>query len=254
MAKEQAIHPESVLDVPRVEPVEFERNFIKTVVCELRFPTLLELETQKPVNFQKALRKEYPLYEAKLNVSVELGGTTTSAHNHVMHSKDRGWAVSLRPSALGLETSRYTNFEEFEKRLKAVLNAARPFIDSNFFTRVGLRYVNAVPIEQGKVEGWVNSALVKPLTDGVFGTVDQALHEIRGRTATGKYSFRHGIPPRTQGPGEYLLDFDLYEEGVEDSRVLDLVKGLHVEAFAFFSWALGEKALKQLGTARKKGR
>ena len=44
--------------------VEFERNFIKAAVCELRFPTLLEFrKTKPPVQLQRELQKEYPYYE-----------------------------------------------------------------------------------------------------------------------------------------------------------------------------------------------
>ena len=42
----------TVLCVPAVEPLEFERNFVRLAVCELRFPTLLELENASPVAFQ----------------------------------------------------------------------------------------------------------------------------------------------------------------------------------------------------------
>ena len=49
--------------------VEFERNFIRTVVCELRFPTLLEIEQRDPVGLQHALRAEFPFYEKQHSVS-----------------------------------------------------------------------------------------------------------------------------------------------------------------------------------------
>lgn len=157
-------------------------------VCELRFPTLLELENQKPVGFQRALRKQYPLYEPKLDVSLELGGTATTAHNHVMRSKDRRWAVSLRPAAIGLETTHYTNFEELEKRLRDIMQVAPALIDSDFYTRVGLRYVNALPISQQGLDGWVNPSLVAPLVDGVLKSAEASRswkEEMSSATDTG---------------------------------------------------------------------
>lgn len=48
------------LNLPDVQEVEFEKTFIKTTVCELRFPTLLEFETKPPVQLQVAERSGQP--------------------------------------------------------------------------------------------------------------------------------------------------------------------------------------------------
>ena len=53
----------SFLTLPNVDRTRFEKNFIKTAVCELRFPALLEFETKPPVQLQKELRKDFPNYQ-----------------------------------------------------------------------------------------------------------------------------------------------------------------------------------------------
>jgi hypothetical protein len=59
-----------VLTLPSAERVRFEKNFIKTAVCELRFPALLELEANPPVQLQKALKKDFPHYERQQSVGL----------------------------------------------------------------------------------------------------------------------------------------------------------------------------------------
>ena len=66
------------LTVPAMGPAHFIRNFIDQAVCELRFPTLYELEGPKPpAKFALALRKEYPIQE--LVESVNLGSVQPGA-------------------------------------------------------------------------------------------------------------------------------------------------------------------------------
>src|SRR5438132_11542892 len=100
-----------------VQDVEFERNFIKTTVCELRFPTLLEFETNPPIQLQKALRKDYPHYEPVQSVSVG-PGVVDRETRYLFKSRKKDWTVSFRASAMALETSRHINFEEFSQRLE----------------------------------------------------------------------------------------------------------------------------------------
>lgn len=60
----------SILTLPEVGRAHFENNFIKTAVCELRFPALLEFETKPPVQLQKELRKDFPHYERLQSVNL----------------------------------------------------------------------------------------------------------------------------------------------------------------------------------------
>lgn len=49
----------AVLTLPDADRVEFERNYITTAVCELRFPILLEYETKKPVRYDDGVSWKY---------------------------------------------------------------------------------------------------------------------------------------------------------------------------------------------------
>ncbi|MGA0525557.1 TIGR04255 family protein, partial [Escherichia coli] len=62
-----------------------------------------------------------------------------------------------------LETARYGSFDEFEEQLQLVIAAAAATIDSDFFTRVGLRYVNVLPCQASSIDGWLNDQLAQPL-------------------------------------------------------------------------------------------
>jgi uncharacterized protein (TIGR04255 family) len=235
------------LSLPAVQEVEFERNFIKTAVCELRFPTLLEFETKPPVQLQKELRKEYPYYEPAQSVSVGPGGVDRETR-YLFKSRKKDWTVAFKASAIALETIHYINFAEFSQRLEKLFAKSRFLLDTDFFTRVGLRYINEIPIEDGELTGWVRDDLVGPLTQGVYGTIERLLQEVRGFTEKGRYTFRHGMVGSAQAKHEvYSLDFDFFEENVPFDSVLSMVAEFNQQHYRFFRWAIGPKALRLLG-------
>jgi uncharacterized protein (TIGR04255 family) len=57
--------------------------------------------------------------------------------------------------------------------------------------RIGLRYINTIPIEDGDLNGWINPALVSILTEGPWA-LQKCDTEVRGYTNVGNYTFRHG--------------------------------------------------------------
>jgi uncharacterized protein (TIGR04255 family) len=246
--------PKGTLNVPTADAAHYTKNFIRLATCELRFPTLLELEEHAPVAFSKAVRKEYPTYTRQTAVNVNPGGLAQAA-NHSFRSKNGRWTVTVRAAAISLETSDYDSFAEFEQRLGFVLHAAGSTIDTDFFTRVGLRYVNAVDFERATIRDWVNPSLVGALGEGVFGDVDEHWQRVRGLTDVGGYIFQHGLAIQ---PGstkcEYVLDFDLYKEEVPVAETVPVVRKLHALEFSLFRWSLGEKALAKLGPSDLKGK
>ena len=233
-----------ILNVPPAGPAHYPRNFIRQAVCELRFPTIFEIEDQRPpASFWKVVRKDFPVHDVLKNVNLGLA-SIAQANAHQFRSKQSRWTVVLRTSAITLETSRYDSFEEFERQLSTVVEAAKQTIDSDFFTRVGLRYINMLPCAPGEVDGWVNPSLIGPLAQGVYGDVEEHAQQVRGSTDCGGYFFQHGIGADGGPSGRkgYILDFDFYREEVGVEEAMATVRRLHDLEFCMFTWALGDKA------------
>lgn len=240
-----------VLTLPKVERAEYERNFVKNAVCELRFPTLLELESRPPDALQKALRKEYPLYErahALTGFTVGVAGAERQTQlQHQLKSKDKKWTVLFRSSSVALESTAYRGFDDFMVRLTWVLRAVRPIIDSDFFTRIGLRYINALPFSEVDFDGWVNPALAGTLVSGPFGEVSAFWQQAQGPAERGWFSFRHGLPEAEGPKREYILDFDFYDENIDVAEAEAAINALHEQSYRFFCWAVGPKTIAAMG-------
>jgi uncharacterized protein (TIGR04255 family) len=240
------------LSVPAVPQAHYSKNLIATAVCELRFPVMFELDDGRPSpDFARALRKDYPNYAFRKDIALGEGGM---AHvpGHAFSSKNKKWTIVLRNSALTLETSNYESYEDFESRLAVLIEASQKAIDSDFYTRVGLRYINLLPVNAPDVSGWVNPNLAGPLATGVYGDVLELWQRVRGRTDIGGYNFSHGVQQAAEGPSKYVLDIDFFrDDAVDLKETRSLVRKLHDQAFSLFVWTLGPKALSHLGPSTK---
>lgn len=235
-----------ILKLPEVTRAQFKKNFIKTAVCELRFPALLEFESKPPFQLQKELRKEFPHYDRQQAFNVT--NPEEKEVKHVLKSRKGDWWVAIKSYSIAVQTDRYTHFSEFSDKLKYVLDKSLPLLDTDFFTRVGLRYINEIHIEDGALVGWINDDLLAPIVHGIYGSVDRYIQEVRGSTKSGRFSFRHGMAGLEAGKKDiYQVDFDFYDENVQAEKVMPLAVEFNREAFRFFQWAIGPKARDRLG-------
>lgn len=233
----------------------FERNFIRTAVCELRFPTLFEIDgNEPPSSLARALRKEYPIYELQDDLNVTVSRVAKS-RAHLFMSKKSRWKVSLRASAISLETSHYDSYPQFRSRLGLIMEAAKETIDSDFFTRVGLRYINAVPFNGEDIGTWINPSLVGVLSNRpTYGDIRECFQRVNGATSFGSYLFQHGLERSESGKDHYVLDYDFFHEEVSVREAMDVVDRLHEEEYSMFSYALGERAKGYLGPSTLRDR
>ena len=247
-----------MLSVPSAERKHFRRNFIKQAVCELRFPVLYELEGPKPpAAFARALRKDYPnqgLQEG-LMLSMGVGAPPSRATSHVFRSKQNRWTINLQPSTLSIETNQYSSYEDFESRIAFLVDASKDIIDSEFYTRIGIRYINAFPFDPATIANWLNPDLAPALGKGVFGSVTEFGHRVRGFIPGGGFYLAHGIaaPPNENQTVSFLssgrtysVDLDFSAEDVELKDAMEVVRALHTREYDLFMWCLGPEAKKYL--------
>ena len=169
------------------------------------------------------------------------GSSLDRSTSHVFKSKRDQWTVNLRPSILSLETNNYHSFEDFESRIEGLVDACKSFIDSDFFTRIGVRYINVLPYDRSTVADWINPSLVSNLASGILGDPSEYAQQVRGRTSVGGYLFQHGLTAIGDKTG-YMLDFDFYAEDAELKDSMGIVRELHDREHEMFLWTLGDAA------------
>lgn len=226
----------------------FPRNNLAQVVCELRFPVILDLMESLPHGFQKDLRNSFPHYNRNWVLEFEPGAVdATREPRYEFLTRDKQWKVSLRPTAISLETLNYQSFSEFQGSLEAMFDAAKTNLDLLFFTRVGLRYINKIPAVDDSTDWthWINPRLLAPLQLEQFGSPSRFWQELNGtvHNAT-SYYLRHGYGVSDRA--EYIIDIDISLEGVEINSALDEITKFRSIAKRIFVASITEHTLAWL--------
>ena len=138
--------------------IQFQRNPLINVVCQVRFPPILTISEALPVKFQEELRHQYPQFKTSIeqqfhfNFEQDKSGSlltpaidqTDTAKNYHFASADSVWAVNLTNTFLAVSTSNYSTWEEFKDRVQTIVTVFNRLYSPAFFERVGLRYINAI--------------------------------------------------------------------------------------------------------------
>ena len=241
--------------------VRYRKNQLGEVVCQLRFPEILTIEANVPVDFQEAIREEYPRYSVSKETPMpKLTGAPGNLQlekqppksNYQFATADGVWRVNLTSRFISLACSRYTSWEEFAARLDKPLAAFIKLYRPAYFERVGLRYLNFISRNALQLEGTPFRELIQPQYLGLLGdeevpegattrcTVDAEL-AIRG----GCRAKIHAGPGLVKKPGvndkepKFVLDLDLYMAGnVAVNLSAGALQTLHAQAGSIFRGAI----------------
>jgi uncharacterized protein (TIGR04255 family) len=131
-------------DSPRVI---YRQNPLVEVICQLKFPPILKIESEPPAAFQESIRKEYPMMQegssdqpplpppiAKLLGQAVPGFFQGTSYTFL--SEDGKWKVVLTREFLALSTGHYTRWEEFRLKLGVAVAALVAIYEPSFFVRV----------------------------------------------------------------------------------------------------------------------
>lgn len=164
------------MKIKKSDRVVFKRNPIKEIIGQISFPPNMEIQADLPVEFQKSISEDFPLFESQASDSMLIEIDKNPAESQIHHegrmttfnflSEDRKWRVSLAASSLTLTGREYTDWETFFPRLEDAFKKFKDIYSIPLVSRFGLRYRNLINKEELglKNENWNN--LIK---DGVIG-------------------------------------------------------------------------------------
>jgi uncharacterized protein (TIGR04255 family) len=227
------------------------------VICQLRFPPILRIESDPPADFQDRIRAIFPLLErGAQHVGLAQGlppeilkmiGSATGGTHYIFRTEDQTFSLTLAPDWLALSTKKYDRWEAFRKLLIPPLEALVDFYKPAFFTRIGLRYQNAINrAALGlKAHPWVDllipsilGALVEPQFEA---NVIEVRKTIRANfpDRTGGVFVQHGFGGDSgRDRNTYLLDFDFYTEKTEVDNAVAILDDFHTRAGRAFRWCI----------------
>lgn len=226
------------------------------VICQLRFPQILSINTNTPADFQEKIRGQFPKYNANVEKVTHNapGQVQASLVNYQFSSQDGLWRVNLTSSSIALSTHRYNGWEDFAERLDGPLAAFIQIYKPAYFERVGLRYVNFFSRQKLGLEGTPFRDMFAPEYLGLMG--NETLPENTFNRNTVDVDFDIGNNCRVQlhaGPGliningqqskevHFVFDCDYYVSGnIPVNYSAGTLQTLHAKTYPLFRGAITE--------------
>ena len=249
---------------------QYARSPLVEVICQLRFPAILAINTKEPAEFQEAVRRSFPRYAVRQEQRLPrlVGGGTPNAKlepqspvaNHSFVSADGLWKLNLTKDFIALSTLRYTRWEDFALRLDEPLAQFIQVYAPAFFERIGLRYVNAVSKSRLGLTDLLWDDLIRSPYLGILGEPDVDETKVSRSAVDTEIGLEGGIRLKIHaGPGlinggkqdpepKFILDGDVSLPGnTPADKVPAILDGLHHYAERFFHGAITQELHEAMG-------
>lgn len=237
------------------------KNQLTDVICQLRFPEILSVNMAAPVQFQEAIRQEYPRYQLRQDIPAPkitgVPGQFTLENqprtiNHQFSSADGSLRVNLTSKFISVSCAKYTCWEDFadmlDKPLAAFIRLYRPA----YFERIGLRYLNVFSRKALELEGTPFADLFSPCYLGPLAEEDVNETGIARCTLDLEMAIRGGCRLKLHaGPGrikkngvddpetKFVFDQDIFMPGqIPVNLSAGALQTLHSQAYGIFRGAI----------------
>ena len=239
----------------------YRKNTLGEVICQLRFPEILTIETTVPAQFQEAIRDEFPRYSVRKEAPApKLSGVPGNlslqnqpqTNNYQFVSADGVWRVNLTSKFISLSCSRYTCWEDFAAKLDKPLAAFIQIYRPSFFDRVGLRYLNFISRKDLGLVGTPWHDLIQPQYLGLLAEEDVQEAAVNRCSVDAELAIRGGCRAKIHaGPGlvkrngqqdpevKFIFDQDLFMAGnIAVNLSAGAMQTLHAQADSIFRGAI----------------
>lgn len=235
----------------------YHKNQLGEVICQLRFPQILSIETEVPAQFQEAIRDTFPQYSSRKDTPPPklVNGRLEAqqpVNNYQFVSMDGHWRVNLTDSFISLACNQYTCWEDFAKMLDLPLAAFIKTYRPAYFERVGLRYLNFISRGSLGLEDVPFRDLIRSQYLGILS--DEEFPETAATRATvdAEFAIRGGCRAKIHaGPGlvkrggadnkevHFIFDQDLFMPGkIAVNLSAGALQTLHSQADSIFRGAI----------------
>ena len=228
------------------------------VVFQLRFPTILSINTKQPADFQEKIRRKYPFYEEGIEQQNEFLITPGAGQaqirasqnkNYSFVSTDNTYKVNLTSTFIAVSTLQYTQWEDFLEQIKFVVSVFEEVYEPSFYTRVGLRYIDVIERSTLGLTDKKWTELVKPHVLGIAAVVEEEANsyfsEAEFKDPSDQVCTKtHFEFVHANGSSEtaLLIDGDYFKsETIKTGEMLELAEVLHLHSSNFLRTAITDE-------------
>jgi len=235
---------------------DYKKNYLTAVILKIDFPTIQDFNTTKLKELQKEIRSDFPILQERkapvfnlnLDQSQKFEAKTGEILTWILSDRDSTRNVSIEENNLTLEFGEYSSFQDFFSKIKLVLDTLFKIFPDIISTRVGLRYVNQIKINEEDpfdLSKYINENLIKSLD--FFGTnppLSRYICSTEIKELDFNMIFKFGISnslyPSKIIKKEFVLDYDCFTlDTLEKEDILRSIEKFHKKIKEFF-----EKSIK----------
>ena len=256
---------------PPADRVLFSKNPLDRVICQLRFPPILLIDSKTPAEFQERIRRHSPNFsetaewkfevssDPKRQIPAELlrqAMQSTSTKNYEFSSEDGDWKINLTRAFVALTTKKYERWEEFKQKLEIPLTAFIDVYSPDDFTRIGLRYVDVIRRSSIDLadESW--DRLLQPYILGQLSSPDVADNvinfenkyelELSDKKSTVRIITKF-VKAEDNGEICFMLDSDFFSrEKVRLNEAINKLDYFNVRASRLIQWCITDLLRKAM--------
>jgi len=255
---------------PESPRVVYSKNPLAEVICQLKFPPILRIESEPPAQFQEKIRRDYPLMTETTFDQPPLPPAIARAlgqalpgfiqgRTYSFETPDRDWKIGITREFLALSSTHYSRWEDFRQRLRRALDALMTTYQPSFLVRVGLRYRNVIRKDIAGMKDADWSQLLEPhilgeLSDPTLAkAVLHSAHDViisLGENE-GQVRILHGlIKEGEQQESNYAIDSDFFREvTTEVGDAFKYLDSFNEEAGRLFRWCITTLLHDHLGAS-----
>ena len=217
---------------PKAQRVVYERSPLDQVICQLRFPPILRIDSTLPVEFQDRIRGDYPNFAETTeyipnnpfvaeNIPAEIVQQVIQASgtkNYEFSSGDGSVKINLTRTFLALTTNKYERWEKFREKISGPFQALKEIYAPAYFSRIGLRYIDSIKRSTVDLGAFSWHELLNPALLGMLGSPETAdsvknietVQEIQLAEQDGLARIRSKLVKSLDGEEVFIIDSDFF--------------------------------------------
>ncbi len=211
------------------EGVCYKKPFLKEVIFKIDLLSpLQDLGKSLPSKLTKAILKKFPISEPQkghaqefLFKGTDFQAKSTEIMQWIFHGKNREKTLVITPDAISYTNRDYTNYEFLLEDIESVVNIFFEEVSEATTSRLGIRYINVVDVDEDKPLEWKEY-----INEAILGIIDfhdenqfltRAFHILEynfdGLAVKHQFGIANPDFPAVIRKKQFVIDIDAYSHG-----------------------------------------
>jgi len=249
---------------PQQPEVRLKKSPLREVLCQVRFPPILRIGKEAPVDFQETIRNRYPGFEVEQGVLLQFGMSPavenptmeTASKIYRFKSLDSKSSVALTTDFFALSTTDYTHWHDFVHDFAFIEKAVQDIFAPPITSRIGLRFINQFTRKNTgctsykELLGLFRDDLTCFIRSAAWSEPAETISQFVIPDGKAKLTIRFGYGKEQKEPF-FVLDYDYFEDGqIEFKNLSNRLNHYHNQIYQAFRWCVKENSLERFEPIR----